>query len=215
MKTMFSNQFFSREIFSVAPPVPPRPQYAMQGRWLGQNDYTTIDENYRNKFLTKVGESLKKLPALNDIIALSSDMPLFRSFMEPDSITFLNLSNEAAALYPGVKAVYDRFSSDSAENWYAAPAEMDAAELWTRKIDQMYGYYLTHFPQNAPPLPKPIKMGPTTVTPTFTSTGVPKPIASGVPAAAIPGAPSGFNTNNLLIGGGLAVALGVLIYAVL
>lgn len=221
MKTLFSNDVFSRSFF--APPVRP---YAMQGRYLGQNDISYIDADSRAKVISKVDDATKRLPALNDVVALSQDMNLYRSFMGTDYGTFLQLSNDAAALYPGVKALYDRFSSDSAEDWYATGAELDAVDQWSQKITQMYQIFLVHFPQNAPMKPIPATQGPTTgpaaVAPKFpvlTPTGVPKPMVTGAPAAMIPGAPSpamvlGMDANNLLIGGGLAVALGVLIYAI-
>lgn len=222
MKTMFSNSVFSRDYFSVPAPVQP---YRMAGPWLGQDDISYVDEGTRQKVVVKVDDANKKMPALNDVVSLSSDMNLYRSFMEPDSMAFLQLSNDAAALYPTVKAVYDRFSGGNAEDYYATGAELAAVDQWSQKVGQMYGIFLVHFPQNAP-VKTPVKPGPSSAPaavvapPAVTSNNVPKPQVPGRPAAAIPGAPSaptifGTDANNVLIGGGLALGLGVLIYAIL
>lgn len=185
MKTLFATGFGnSRDVWYGRYP---------SGAFMGSSglgeDYTTMDEGYRDRYLGKIGVYANKLQSMSSIIALAqSDPTTFRVVMGTDADAFLSNMYQAQSLYPSVQAVSARFQSDTPSQWQASASEMDNSENWTRLIDKMFALYQAH-PQAAAARVQPGAMP-----------QAPQPMILGIPQ------------NTFLIGAGLA-GLGLLAVA--
>ena len=209
MKTLFATGFgHSRNIWHGSSPS----GVFMGSSNLGQ-DYMTMSEEYRNKYIGKIGPYLNKLQSMSSLLTLASSDPMtFRSVMGSDTDNFISLMNDAQSLYPDVQRVYARFQSDSAEEWYAAPSEMDNSENWTRDIDKMYALYQAHSQA-------PVKAQPMTALPPTRGTTPGVVPGRGTVPAPLPTAPEprilGVPQSTFLLGGGVIAIGGILAYGLL
>lgn len=212
MKTLFETGFgSSRNVWYGR-----HPSGAFMGSPVLGQDYMTLDEGYRNKYLTKIGSYLNKLQSMSSLLALASSDPMtLRSVMGSDTDNFLSLMNDAQTLYQDVQRVYARFQSDSAEEWYASSSEMDNSENWTRDIDKMYALYQAHsqVPMKAQPL---TALPPAAAARPGTLPGMMPGTMPGKAPMTMPAAPQpmilGIPQNTFLIGAGIA-GLGLLAVA--
>jgi hypothetical protein len=224
MKTMFSRSVFDQGFFSGSPM---RRVVAPSG-FLGRAHLSSMmplwDRTRVGGALAGITGTLVKLPELD---AAVSDMGKFNATMGPDGAEFLKLSDEASAICLKVKALYDRLLFQDPGEWYADGAEIQAMVDWTARIERMYFLYAAHFPKlppstalppGSPTCPTPSSAVPTT--PGTTSTpGTSTPGGSGSSGSSAPGSPPpsailGVDTKTVLIGGGVAAALGILVLVV-
>lgn len=131
----------------------------------------------------------------------------------------------AAMMGDDAYPMYQRLLSDNAEDWYIIGTEAWKVDDFLVAVDQAYKIYLMKVKGATFPLPNSVPTAPITtpgapVVPP-NSSAPSKPATA--PTAAVPRAPSsgiipsskilGIPTNTLLVGGGVAVGLGLLLYA--
>ncbi len=180
---------------------------------LGQMQAPYVTQEERNRLLVDIQGAHSKVKAIDDLMAWSGNNdPGLRTALGLDASRFLTLSNTIAPLYQSVRDVMDRMSESEAEYWWALSDEEAAAvRQWTTGINEMHRIYALHKdqPLTLPPgVPAP---------PGFTRTS-PAPATQRIPGtpAGAPAAPpaKGLDTGDILLGGGLAVGLGLLLFAV-
>lgn len=173
--------------------------------WLGQEaeeSYTTVFEPERNRILAEIQSGLAKVPAIDDLIAWSSaNDPELRRTLGADYSRFWALSNSIAPLYrASVGPVLERMSDPDPEFWLAPTAkEAQDIRTWVTGVSEMARIVAAH-----PATPQAVLPYGTAPRP-----DLPKPAASPAPAEPmILGLP-----QNYVVGGGLALGLGLLLYA--
>lgn len=186
---------------------------------LGQGG-VTLTQGDRDVLVNQISAAVNKVSALEDLIVWSGDYdPNLRIALGIDATRFFTLSNSIASLFPQVKDVLLRISDPDPEFWVAPSTAEDAAiRQWTTGVNEMHRIYMAHkglqltLPPGVPPPPGFTFTSPTPATQIIQ----PRPPAgaqarAGVP---VPIAPQGPTTTELLIGGGLALGLGLLISVV-
>lgn len=194
---------------------------------LGQGG-VTLTQGDRDVLVNQISAAVNKVSALEDLIVWSGDNdPNLRIALGIDATRFFTLSNSIAPLFPQVKDVLLRISDPDPEFWVApSPAEDAAIRQWTTGVNEMHRIYMAHkdLPLLLPPgVPRP---------PGFTNLQAPpggqitqarppgvkitqaRPPGGAPAVAAAPPVPQGIATTDLLIGGGLALGLGILISVV-
>jgi hypothetical protein len=166
---------------------------------MGQADpYLTQPE--RDKLLADIRNAVSQTKAIDDLLIWSGQNdPGLKKYLGMDSTRFSALLNSISPLYPTVSEIATRLAESDAEYWYR-PSDQELAQVkqWivgvsemTKLIDKRRGQPYTAAPGTMPP--------PASVT---------------QPAVAAPSA-TGVSTQDLLIGGAVAVGLGLLLSAVL
>lgn len=175
---------------------------------LGQGAETMTPPD-RENMLAAINAAMEKVPALEDLIAYSGDYdPNLTRTLGMDSSRFFALSNSIAPLYPTVKAMQDMLYEPEPAMWIVpTAAEFAAVKQWVTGISEMYKIFLAH--RNLP-LSLPLE---TEAPPGFTNTKTPTTPTVVTRPAATPAAEGPFSTKNVIIGGGIAAAVGILIYS--
>ena len=175
---------------------------------LGQAEETMAPPD-RENMLAGINAAMEKVPELEDLIAYSGDNdPNLSRTLGMDASRFFALSNSIAPLYQTVKAMQDRLYEPEPAMWtMPTAAEFAAVKQWVTGITEMYKIYLSH--KNLP-LSLPLD---TEAPPGFTNTKTPTTPEVITRPAATPAAESPFSTKNVLIGGGVMAAVGILVYA--
>lgn len=180
-----------------------------------QDPYFTLAE--RNKILFDYKVAMSYTKSIDDLLAWSGDNdPGLRVTLGPDSTRFSALTNSIAPLYPTVKEMMDRLSESDAEYWYrSSDEEMASLKQWLTGVAEMYKIVIAHRPQPltlAPGMAAP--PGFTNTTPA-TATQVIRVDQNGqqLPVS-VAGGGNKLATRDILLGGGLALGLGLLIYAI-
>jgi hypothetical protein len=125
--------------------------------------------------------------------------PGLKKYLGPDASRFSALTNSIAPLYPTVSDVADRLADPDAESWYTPSADEYAAiKQWTTGINEMFKLIQSHKALSYTPAP---------------GTKPPPSLTPGAPVAAAN--TGGISTENILIGGAVAVGLGLLISAII
>jgi len=190
---------------------------------LGQEDYRpTLAYDERNAIVNQISLALDKVPPIDDLIAYSGEYDRdLRKTLGSDASRFFALSNSIAPLFPMVNDVLFRMSDPEPAMWTIPTAEEAAAvKQWTMGVNEMYKIYLAHKDLPlvlAPGVPAPPGFTRTSEAPATQAvpaqpTPTPVPAPTRAPATVAPGAPKkGIGTKEILLGGGVAVGLGVLI----
>lgn len=208
MKTLFTMGFSSVDFWNR-----PRPSLGSPLPFLGQVIPTgDLDENQKNTVYAELKSMVDKGLEIDNWIhqagpdgqkaAMGADYDRFRAFVDYAA----NLAND---VYP----IYQRLQSDNQEDWWIMQGDDDKISLMNDAVNNAYKLYTLHVKNQAAP-PAPV------LTPTPKPAGVapPPPRPPATPAAPTKGitpAPTilGMNPNDLLLGGGIAVGVGILIYA--
>jgi hypothetical protein len=165
-----------------------------------------VSEAERNKLVSKISAAIDKVRPLEDLIVWSQDNdPQLRKTLGAGASRFWALSNSIGTLYKAsVVPVYDRMRETDAEYWYTPNSqEYRDIDVWVTGVNEMDRIYQSH---RASPLPEPTAEVPRPA---------PRPGAIPTTAAAPAGsAILGIPQNQFLIGSGLAVGLGLLVYAI-
>lgn len=176
--------------------------YGMAG--LGQMESPYLEQAERDRLLQEIQGAVKLVKPLDDIISWSvrNDEQL-KNTLGTDWTRFFALSNSIAPLYPTVADLGDRLAQTDAEYWYRPKQEeLASVKQWITGIQEMYKILQAH-PTPAKPLPvgtkPPPSVAPAAVAPAKMPTG--GPLTS-----------TGPSTTDYLIGAGVAVGLGALIY---
>lgn len=134
------------------------------------------------------------------------------AYLGNDYQAFRNFIDRAATLAETAYPIYQRLQSDNQEDWWIQEADVPSVDGLGEMVDGAYRIYTARV-KNAPAQ----KAVPAAVKPT----GVPV-APSSKPAAAVPAGggkgilpQQGPSTNDLLLGGALAVGVGVALYALL
>lgn len=188
MSSIFSQEQFPR--FDLG-------RQILQGRKLAQptvNPYLSLAE--KDELLGRIQEAVKLTKPIDDIMSWSGDNdPGLKSYLGLDSTRFFALSNSIADLYPTVSDVGQRLQEKDAEYWFRPSAEeLAAIKQWTTGVTEMYKLLDKKKAQVYTPAPG-MKVPPSIL-----------PAATGRLS-------SGPSTTEILIGGGLAVGLGVVLYS--
>lgn len=188
MKTFFAPAPFSRFDLGRHVRVAPR---------LGQMVDPYLSDAERIQLVAQIDAALARVKPIEDILAWSGDNdPGLKIYLGQDATRFYALSNSIAPLYPSVEQVYERLTDTDAENWFRPNDEEYAAiRQWTTGINEMYRIL-----QNR--RTGPLQLAPGTKPPPTLTPTAPQLISRG---------PS---TNDILIAGGIALGLGVLISAI-
>lgn len=180
----------------------------LSGR-LGDEGVETMTPPDREAMLAAITDALNKVPELDDLIAYSGDYDtnLART-LGSDATRFFALSNSIAPLYPKVTTVLDRLYEPEPAMWTVPTAsEAAAVRQWVTGINEMYKIYISHKNQ---PLQVPEEVP---APPGFTHTA--RPSTPTVITRTEPAKTSkAISTETLLIGGGIAAGLGLLVYLV-
>lgn len=182
----------------------------MSGAYMGQETLSPPD---RDAILQAINAASEKIPALDDLVSYSNDYDrnLLRT-LGTDASRFFALSNSIAPLYPTVQAVLDRMYEPEPALWTAPTADEAAAvRQWTTGVNEMHKIFVARkdlplvIPPNVPAPPGFTKAAPAPATQrtVVEQRRLPSPEVQDV-----------LSTQNLLIGGGIATALGILIYAI-
>jgi hypothetical protein len=177
-------------------------------RWLGQDGGVTVMQEERERIVNQINSSLAAARTLEDLIAWSvNNDPELRRTLGADASRFWALSDSIAPLYQtSVAPVLERMSDPDPEFWIV-PTDQEAQDIrtWTTGVAEMVRIVALHpaLPQAAP-LP-----------------GAPPPPPGAAPRPDLPRTPApapqatilGLPQDQLLIAGGIAVAAGILIYA--
>lgn len=186
-----------RSLFSAAPFA----RFDLGRHILAQNGEKVTDpflpQAQRDQILLSIQSAKAKVKALEDVIAWSGDNdPGLKKFLGPDATRFFALSNSIAPLYGTVEMVQDRLSDPDPDFWLVADEDLAAVKQWTTGINQMDYLYQSH--KNVPFTPTPGTKAP-----------------PGAPAAGTaPSGIAGISTQDLLLGGAVAVGAGLLIAAI-
>lgn len=188
MRSLFSNTPFAR--------------FDLGRHLLAQNGEKVTDpflpQAQRDTILLDIQAAMAKTKPLEDLIAWSGDNdPGLRKYLGSDATRFLALSNSIAPLYGIVEMVQTRLSDPDPDYWLVADEDLAAVKQWTTGINQM-NLILNNrkvVPYTVPPGTKPLPPTVTTAT------------------ASLPGA-TGLSTQDFLVGGAVALGLGILIAAV-
>lgn len=167
---------------------------------MGQADpYLTQAE--RDKLLADIRNAVSQTKAIDDLLIWSGENdPGLKKYLGMDNTRFSALLNSIAPLYSTVSEIATRLAETDAEYWYR-PSDQELAQVkqWvtgvnelTKLIDKRRGQPYTPAPGTKPP--------PVSVTQTSTAAA---PVATGV------------STQDILVGGAVAVGLGLLLNAVL
>jgi hypothetical protein len=172
---------------------------------MGQMTAPYLTQAERDKLLLEIQGAMSKVRPIDDLFVWSVDNdPGLKKYLGQDASRFMALSNSIAPLYPSVEAVANRLADTDAENWYVPDAEEYAAiKQWATGINEMFKLMQAH---RALPYTPPVGTKPP---PTTAPTGVVK--ASGTPTA--PTGAAGISTETMLIGGAVAIGLGLLVAA--
>lgn len=191
---------------------------AARGPRLGQEVFT-VEQAERDRIVNEISAALAKVPPLDDLIAYSSKSdPDLRRTLGQDATRFFALSNSIAPLFEKVRAVQLRMSDPDPEFWNAPDAaEQAAIKQWTTGVSEMHKIYMAHkdlpveVPVGTPPPPGFTRV----VAPGVSPGGQVSPggAPTGRPTAGPTAGPqaTGPSTSDLLIGGGIAVGLGLVI----
>lgn len=200
--------------YGTNPAVPNRRTFEVGPWWankgLGDGEVTTLTPPEREALMASINAAMEKVPALDDLISYSGDYDrnLART-LGLDATRFLALSNSIAPLFPTVREVLDRLYEPEPALWIIpTAAEAAAVRQWTVGVSEMYKIFLIHKDK---PLQLPLD---TPAPPGFTNTASPTTPTVITRPAATPPASDVFSTQNLLLGGGLAVGVGLLIYTI-
>jgi hypothetical protein len=190
---------------------------------LGQDYRPTLTYDERNLLVEQISAALDKVPPIDDLISYSGEYDRdLKKTLGTDASRFFALSNTIAPVFPRVNDVLFRMSYSEPAMWTVLTTEeLASVKQWTTGVNEMYNIYLAHKDLPlvlAPGVPAPpgftrtSEAPATQVVPAPSPTPAPAPTAPR-PATIAPGAPSkkGFGTQELLIGCGVAVGLGVLI----
>jgi hypothetical protein len=165
-----------------------------------------VTETERNKLVSRIAAAIDKVRPLEDLIVWSQDNDQgLRKTLGADASRFFALSNSIGKLYQAsVIPVYERMRETGADYWYT-PLDQEYRDIdtWVTGVNEMDRIYQSH---RSAPLPEP-----TAVTPR------PAPRPGAMPTTAqAPVGPMilGIPQNQFLIGSGLAVGLGILVYVV-
>jgi hypothetical protein len=184
----------------------------MAGARMGDETLSPTD---RDALLQVINAASEKVPALDSLVSYSNDYDrnLTRA-LGTDATRFFALSNSIAPLYPTVQAVLDRMYEPEPALW-ATPTADEAAAVrqWTTGVNEMYKIFVAHkdVPLVLPPnIPAPPGFTNTSTAPA-TQRIVVEPMTYG---PTTPPTENVLSTQNLLLGGGIAVAFGILLYAI-
>lgn len=162
---------------------------------LGQDNGEKVTDPFlpqaqRDSVLLEINSAMAKVKPIEDLIAWSGDNdPGLKKYLGADATRFYALSNSIAPLYGIVEMVITRLSDPDRDYWLVADEDLAGVKQWTTGINQMYSIYQGH--KALPYTPPPGTKAPPTTAPT--------------------GLISGLSTQDLLIGGGVAVGLGLLV----
>lgn len=138
-----------------------------------------------------------------------------RAAFGADYDTWRGYINSAGDLAVDVYPIYQRLGSDNMEDWWIVEADAPKVTALIDTVNSAYAMFQKMRSRAGAPVAAPQiqRMGPTgaPVAPSSRSA-----IPAGAAAAAKPILPpSGPSTNDILIGGGLAVGLGIALYALM
>lgn len=193
MRTLFTNAPFAR--------------FDLGRHILAQNGEKVTDpflpQAQRDSVLLEIQAAQSKVKQLEDLIAWSADNdPGLKKYLGQDASRFFALSNSIAPLYGVVEMVLNRLSDPDPDYWLVADEDLAAVKQWTTGINQMYLIYQNH--KTVPYTPTPGTKPPPTGSPTGPS----------VSPGGVLTKPNGLSTQDLLIGGAVAVGVGLLIAAI-
>lgn len=187
----------------------------LPGRWewsgLGQNGGGgTLMKEDRDPIVQAITGALNKVKPVEDLMVWGGNYdPSLGVALGLDATRFFALSNSVAPLFPTVKKVLIQLSDPDPEFWMV-PSDEEAAAIrqWTTGVNEMYALYMKNkdravtLPPGVPPPPGFTKTSLAPATQVVKAPGAPAPL------------PTGLTTEELLLGGGMAVGLGLLIYAI-
>lgn len=190
MRSLFNSAPFTR--FDLG-------RHLLQQPGLGQMTDPYLTQAERDRLLAEIRTAMGKLKPIDDLMAWSGDNdPGLSRYLGMDATRWSALTNSIAPLYPTVSEVEGRLAETDAEYWYR-PSDQELAQVkqWTTGVNQMYALIEKHRPQAYVPQPgtKPPPLSVTQAQP-LTPTGG-----------------TGITTQNILIGGAVAVGLGLLVAA--
>lgn len=190
MRSLFSSAPFTR--FDLG-------RHLLQQPSLGQMPEPYLTQAERDRLLAEIRTAKSKLKPIDDLMAWSGDNdPGLHKYLGMDATRFSALTNSIAPLYATLSEVEDRLAETDAEYWYR-PSDQELAHVrqWTTGVNEMYKLMEKHRPQTYIPEPG-TKPPPISVTQPLSIS----PIPTGV-----------LTTENVLVGGAVAVGLGLLVAA--
>lgn len=165
------------------------PHMPRMGQTLVTDPYPFLPQAQRDSILIQIKSAMDKTKPIENLIAWSGDNdPGLKKYLGRDATRFYALSNSIAPLYGIVEMVQDRLSDPDPEMWGVADEDVAGVHQWTTGINEMAKIYDAH--RNLPFTPTP---------------GMTAPPAVSAPVA------KGIATQDILIGGAVAVGLGLLI----
>lgn len=165
------------------------------GAAMGQIQDPYLTQAERDRLLAEIRAAQSKLKPIEDLMAWSQDNdPQLKKYLGLDSTRFLALSNSISPIYPTAQELADRLAETDAEYWYR-PSDQELAEV--KQVVTGLNEMSKLIDKNKA---KPYTAAPGTKPPPVLVPGV--PVTSG-----------GISTKDILIGGGVAVGLGLLIAA--
>lgn len=195
MRSMFTAAPFSR--FDLGRHILGQGQH---GLVMGQMQDPYLTQAERDKLLADIRSAVAQTKAIDDLLVWSGENdPGLRSYFGTDATRFLALTNSIAPLYPTVRDLSERLAETDAEFWYR-PSDQELAQVkqWVTGVNEMTKLIERRRAQ------------PYTATPGTK----PPPVPAAKPAV-VPGLDQGLSTQDILVGGAVAVGLGLLISAIL
>lgn len=191
MRSMFTSAPFSR--FDLGRHI--------LGQALGQMQDPYLTQAERDKLLADIRSAVAQTKAIDDLLVWSGENEAgFRKFLGPDATRFFALTNSIAPLYPTVRDLSERLSETDAEFWYR-PSDQELAQVkqWVTGVNEMTKLIERRRtqPYTAAPGEKP------------------PPISVTQPMQPLPTRVEGISTQDVLVGGAVALGLGILLSAIL
>lgn len=190
MRSLFNSAPFTR--FDLG-------RHLLQQPGLGQMQDPYLTQAERDRLLNEIRTAKSKLRPIDDLLSWSGDNdPGLRRYLGTDATRFSALTNTIAPLYSTISDTEERMAETDAEYWYR-PSDQELAQIkqWTTGVNEMYKLIEKHRPQAYIPEPG-TKPPPVSVT---------QPLSITPPSSGI------LTTQNVLIGGAVAVGLGLLVAA--
>jgi len=150
-----------------------------------------LTQAQRDKLLLDIQSAVSKTKTIDTLMNWSTaNDPGLKKYLGLDASRFNTLANKITPLYETVDAVGSRLADTDAEGWWT-PSDQEAAEIrqWTVGVNEMYKII-----QNHKALP---------YTPAY-GTKPPPDLSPGTPE-------TGISKDTLMIGGAVAVGIGLLV----
>lgn len=175
-----------------------RETISMRNPWMGAvGPLPATDQPTRDQIIANIGPAIGKAKELNDLLAWSHDHdPYLKNFFGNDQEAFWLGWDTVSKFRPLIHGVLARMVKRDPASWTElTDDEQSAVDFWPGAVDGLYQIYQEHYDA----LPSVQRPG--------------GAVASQPPPPLAPSKKS-LVSENVLIGGAIAVALGIFVYAI-